>query len=969
MSLVSTYFKDTEELKTKYGEKSIVLIQVGAFYEVYGLQNPETKEISGSNIADFSASCELAISQKNICVGKKNVLMAGVRDYMLDKYLKKLQGFGYTVAVYSQDEKAAGTTRSLTGIFSPGTFFSSDTQELTNNTMCIWLEKIKKTIVVGISNIDIYTGKSFVFEYNQDFSTTPDAYDELERYVSIYQPSELIVIHNLTSNVVNDILHFVDVNTQCRHIIDKADSANPHKQKVTNCEKQTYQREIIKKYFMNMEIESNPNLAHYPIGTQSYCYLLDFIYYHNPDLIKKIQAPRFENCTERLVLGNHSLKQLNIISSSLSGSSGSKGSVSSFLNQCKTPMGKRKFNYMFVNPLTESKRLEEEYTYCEHLLCQDNIDSMRDVLIHMRDLEKMSRKIVLKRITPADCHHMRESLQYVQEVFTKIETDPQSNEYIFSKISNQVNTYSKNICRIIEEVLVLEKIQDKNTLSFDDDFINTGYDATHDSNVENWYDSYDKLLGIQQYFDEKVSLFEQAKSKNGKALNKKTEYVKIHSTEKSGNSIVCTARRATILKNQLKDQKVVDIPFYSRYAKSQKTFSLDVSSIDYVKTTASNMTLSSTELKKLCSTILMSKQVMLTSLTMIYNKFVKSLFDHIDQLDEVVRFIALVDYSYTKAHIANKYNLCKPIIKQSAKSFFNVKGLRHILIESLLRDEHYVTNDISLDTENLGVLLYGTNAVGKSSFIKAIGIAIIMAQAGFYVPCQEFIYFPYKNIFTRILGNDNLFKGLSSFAVEMLELKTILNMADKDSLVLGDELCSGTESSSAMSIFITGIQYLYKEESNFIFATHIHEIVDLEEIKGMTKLSLKHMAVHYDKSKDKLVYDRKLKDGPGQSMYGLEVCKALHLPNEFLENANNLRNKYNPQTGSILEWKQSRYNSKKLRGICEECNEEFSTEVHHVAHQCDADKNGFIGSFHKNTLANLKSLCEKCHLKQHHENK
>ena len=88
---VNNYFKDTAALKEKYGEKSIVLIQVGAFYEVYGLQNPETKEISGSNIADFSTSCELAISQKNICVGKKNVLMAGVRDYMLDKYLKKLQ--------------------------------------------------------------------------------------------------------------------------------------------------------------------------------------------------------------------------------------------------------------------------------------------------------------------------------------------------------------------------------------------------------------------------------------------------------------------------------------------------------------------------------------------------------------------------------------------------------------------------------------------------------------------------------------------------------------------------------------------------------------------------------------------------------------------------------------------------------------------------------------------------------------
>ena len=146
MALINTYFKDTKDLKEKYGQKSIVFIQVGAFYEVYGLLDPDTNQITGSDISAFSSLCELTISKKNICVGKQNVLMAGVRDYMLDKYLRKMQGFGYTIAVYSQDEKAAGTTRSLTGIFSPGTFFSSESQELTNNTMCLWFEKIKKTM-------------------------------------------------------------------------------------------------------------------------------------------------------------------------------------------------------------------------------------------------------------------------------------------------------------------------------------------------------------------------------------------------------------------------------------------------------------------------------------------------------------------------------------------------------------------------------------------------------------------------------------------------------------------------------------------------------------------------------------------------------------------------------------------------------------------------------------------------------
>jgi hypothetical protein len=100
-------------------------------------------------------------------------------------------------------------------------------------------------------------------------------------------------------------------------------------------------------------------------------------------------------------------------------------------------------------------------------------------------------------------------------------------------------------------------------------------------------------------------------------------------------------------------------------------------------------------------------------------------------------------------------------------------------------------------------------------------------------------------------------------------------------------------------------------------------------------------------------------------MYGLEVCKALHLPNAFLENAHTLRNKYNPSAGSILDWKTSRYNSKKLRGVCEECNKAFSTEVHHIEHQAAAKDNGYIGSFHKNNLANLRSLCEACHQKEH----
>ena len=285
------------------------------------------------------------------------------------------------------------------------------------------------------------------------------------------------------------------------------------------------------------------------------------------------------------------------------------------------------------------------------------------------------------------------------------------------------------------------------------------------------------------------------------------------------------------------------------------------------------------------------------------------------------------------------------------------------MIEHIQQNEIYVANDISLGSQDSpsGILLYGTNAVGKTSMIRALGIAIIMAQSGFYVPCSQFIYSPYTTIFTRIVGNDNLFKGLSTFAVEMSELRTILKHADNKSMILGDELCSGTETESALSIFTAALMELHSRESSFIFATHFHEIIDYDEIRSLSKLSLKHMAVHYDRVLDCLVYDRKLQDGAGNRMYGLEVCKSLYLPSDFLENAYKIRNKYDKVDRGHLEQKKSTYNAKKIVGLCEICKESMGEEVHHLQQQKDANDKGFIDGFHKNHGGNLMSICEKCH--------
>jgi DNA mismatch repair protein MutS len=341
-------------------------------------------------------------------------------------------------------------------------------------------------------------------------------------------------------------------------------------------------------------------------------------------------------------------------------------------------------------------------------------------------------------------------------------------------------------------------------------------------------------------------------------------------------------------------------------------------------------------------------------------------------LEYIIEFTTLIDIIYTKACIADKYNYCKPKMDLKSKSYVKIKNLRHPLIEKIQTNELYVGNDVQLGINNQdGILLYGTNAVGKTSFIRSIGISVLLAQSGFFVPCEEFIYSPYQYIFTRIIGNDNLFKGLSTFAVEMSELRTILKLSNANSLILGDELCSGTEIASAVGIFVSGIQSLIERKSSFIFATHLHEIISFDEIKQLDTLSLKHMQVVYNKEIDSLVYNRKLMDGPGNNMYGLEVCKSLHLDDTFLENAFNIRSKYAGDR-SILTFKKSHFNSKKLIGLCENCKKKNATEVHHLQFQKDANKNGIIKKdnmiFHKNDIANLISLCEECHNSFHSKN-
>jgi DNA mismatch repair protein MutS len=405
-----------------------------------------------------------------------------------------------------------------------------------------------------------------------------------------------------------------------------------------------------------------------------------------------------------------------------------------------------------------------------------------------------------------------------------------------------------------------------------------------------------------------------------------------------------------------------------------KSFTLDVN-LEFTSATGSDKQIRNKQIDELMMKQLSYKQSLQDAIKEQFKQFVASLVVFDKEFYSLSDSVSKIDVLYHKAKLAIQHNYCQPTINdKSSNSFVDAKQMRHVLIEQFQNDELYVPNDVMLGCDGTstntdeGMLLFGTNAVGKSSLIKSLGICVIMAQSGFYVPCSSFHYKPFKQLFTRILGNDNIFKGLSTFAVEMSELNTILRYSTEDSLVLGDELCYGTELGSAISIFCAGLMQLSNIHSKFIFATHFHEITNMRQITDISTLTMKHMAVIYDAKDDCLVYDRRLMDGPGNNNYGLEVCKSLNLPRDFLELANSIRLQQQPETKPVSMRKKSSYNAKKLRTNCEVCNKEC-VEVHHLQHQKEANEKGFIQHFHKNHKANLINVCESCHSKFHNSNK
>ena len=1031
-SMQTEYFRLTELFISKFGLNMILFMQVGAFFEMYATKNIETGELSRSRIEDISTICGgLSITDKKQMHGKDLVVMAGFRDYNVDRYIQNVVDANFTVVVYTQKEVEKGRmTRELAGIYSPGTFLPSDTDmdaKMTNNVMCLWLDlytpKImsnsNQKIICGAAVVNIFTGKSAIFEYETTFEMIPATFDSLERFVCTHSPSETIFITPFQDEADSKkVLQYTGVSSRTIHLIKQSNADSSLENEVNmqeflhRCRQQKYIRHILSSFFQPDTYDICDEFRNYVIGTQSYCYLLNFIQERNPNLVRKIAVPQFDNQTTNMILANHTLRQLNIIDDGVSAaddadlSSSNLRSVSTFLNKCGSAIGRRRFLNQIVHPTFDTKWLNSEYDAIAGLLEYPNlIDTFRKISREVADLEKIGRQLVIRKLNPDSVARLYKSVLSIQQIHVNILSSKSSsptnkneneNELIdlckyFALDSNQtdqnvdpnkmVASWIHLLLEFISVNLIVERCEGcSSSTSFDENIVRPGVNDELDALLFRMEENEQLFQEIRRTFNVMMSKIDSSKSSST------TEYVKAHETEKTGTFLQLTKKRSATLKKHLGELLKNDPNSKIVFSLGKTNVPVPVTDIQMTSSGMANDTITFHLLDRIVREKITIRDTINSTIAKAYSSFLERLEIHcLPTIEKLSNFIAKVDVLQSKAYVAKMYGYCRPIIDEfesdnKLASYVDARGLRHVLIEHIQTQELYVSNDVCLSKPNMtksgmssshsqknerGMLLYGTNAVGKTSLIRALGIAIIMAQSGMYVPCSSFTYHPYTAIFTRILGNDNLFKNLSMFAVEMSELRVILNAADEYSLVLGDELCSGTETESALSIFVSGLTDLHKKHATFLFATHFHEILKFDEIKELTGIAIRHMAVHYDRETDCLIYDRVLREGAGNRLYGLEVAKSLHLPEEFIERAYHIRNKYFPDIRGALSSPACKYNSSKIRGVCEICNDELGTEMHHLQEQKLADENGRIGSIHKNHPANLMSLCEKCHLKMH----
>ena len=939
--LTQIYFDLQRFFEQKYGHDTVVFMEIGTFFEVYEVNNDEQQIGKAKEIAEL-LNIQLTKKNKKIIENsEKNPLLAGVPAVSFERYLNRLiQEQKYTVIVVRQKGNPPKISRYVSQIVSPGTNFEHIVDNDDNYIVSLLIDKIRDIYTVGYAAIDVTTGKTWLYETHGTSEDPAYALDEVFHLLHVYRTSEIVVT-------------FLDGIDDQRHVMQYLEIPENYHYLVNNKRvKIDFQNELFKEVYQIQSLLSpieHLDLERSAMITEALAILIDFVIEHDYHIVQKMAMPRIIDNRRFMYLGNNALEQMGIISKDRK-----EFTLLKMLDKSATAIGKRLLKERLLNPIMEVDELERRYNLIERV--SSHVRYLDEMMRGVYDLERLLRRLRLGRLHPFEMNHIYDSIMSVKELMQYVK------KYKIQKTpfhESEVEEFLRDIAKTID----LDISRRFTNTTVDENFLMSGVDEAIDTLVK---ENAVMLIAFEDIIDKIEGLLASVNAGSS------TKVVTLGLLEKEGYYISLSKNRFSLIENAFKKHE--DFADFS------------------VKKLTNNVKITSAFTDKLSDNIMKNRRKIIVLVKERYIQL-QALFERRYALlfDRVISYVADLDVGVSSSKVAQEYNHARPMIvaTKEDENFMQIMQLRHPLIEVQERGGLYVPNDIVMGNRDYmdlphpktvmldvavhdghdinGVLLYGINSSGKSSLMKSIGIAVLMAQSGFFVSAAVMKFSIFDSLFTRIVSKDNLAKGLSTFAVEMLELKNIFNRSTVKSLVLGDEISHGTETLSGVAIVAAAIQKLARIRCLFLFATHLHQLSTMDEITSLDNVVDLHLSVEYDEESDKLIFNRVLQAGSGSSIYGLEFAKSLHMDNEFLESANAIRkrlaNDYD-ELELLVKKKKSKYNKELYVTKCIICGA-MAEDVHHISQKSLANKAGFIGHFHKDNKHNLVPLCKEHHQQIH----
>ena len=497
------------------------------------------------------------------------------------------------------------------------------------------------------------------------------------------------------------------------------------------------------------------------------------------------------------------------------------------LDNTKTAMGSRKLRQWIEAPLKEKRKIEKRYNIVsklmdEFILCED----LRRDLYEVYDLERLSGRIALGNANGRDLIQLKNSLKVLPAIHD---------------ILKSINFY--------QDVDILKPLYD--------------------------------LLESSIYEEPPISLREGYLIKKGYSK----ELDELKDLRSGGRDFISKFELEERERTGIKSLKVgfnKVFGYYIEVSKSQLNQITD--DMGYIrKQTLANCERFITNVLKEKEDLILSAEEKIINLE--YDIFIdirNKIKKFIPKLQKVAKAISEVDVLQSFALVSEKYNYTKPSL--TLDHSLKLIESRHPVVERVIKDE-YVPNDIVMDNGVSTFLITGPNMAGKSTYMRQLGIIVIMAQIGCFVPAKEAKLPVFDQIFTRIGASDDLVSGESTFMVEMIEASNAITNATKNSLILFDELGRGTATYDGMSLAQAILEYTHDMIGcKTLFSTHYHELTSLE--KNLKHLKNKHVSA--TEEGDSIIFLHKVLDGAVDKSYGINVAKLAGLPSEVITRASEI---------------------------------------------------------------------------------